>query len=151
MSIRVRSVEEGDVEAVAALERTANSSVRSPEQLQILCTGSADAFESALIADNGGDLLGIVIYSQVLDEVSIHDIIIDPASRGCGFGGQLLREMLAVVRKRGVRRALLEVRSSNSPAIALYRGNGFCADGVRRSYYPSPEGREDAMLMSRVW
>ncbi|MCZ6831549.1 MAG: hypothetical protein O7F73_18545, partial [Gammaproteobacteria bacterium] len=45
-------------------------------------------------------------------------------------------------------RCLLEVRCSNGGAIALYRKHGFTEDGVRKNYYPTDGGREDALLMS---
>jgi ribosomal-protein-alanine N-acetyltransferase len=50
-------------------------------------------------------------------------------------------------RGRGAGRAMLEVRRSNAPAIALYRALGFLHDTVRRGYY---QDGEDAVLMSLV-
>jgi ribosomal-protein-alanine N-acetyltransferase len=43
----------------------------------------------------------------------------------------------------------LEVRTSNTPAIALYRSSGFVDLAVRRGYYPARDGREDALIMKR--
>jgi ribosomal-protein-alanine N-acetyltransferase len=40
----------------------------------------------------------------------------------------------------------LEVRASNSAAIALYEKLGLVRTGVRRNYY---EGRDDAVLMEK--
>jgi ribosomal-protein-alanine N-acetyltransferase len=42
---------------------------------------------------------------------------------------------------------MLEVRPSNTPAQRLYRRYGFERIGVRRGYYPSHGGREDALVM----
>lgn len=44
----------------------------------------------------------------------------------------------------------LEVRKSNEHAIALYEKLGFENVGVRKRYYDSPEGKEDAWVMQRV-
>ena len=41
----------------------------------------------------------------------------------------------------------LEVRVSNVAARALYAQMGFREIGVRRSYYPAPVGREDAIVL----
>ena len=43
----------------------------------------------------------------------------------------------------------LEVRASNERARRLYRRRGFAEAGLRRGYYPAPQGtREDAVVMS---
>jgi ribosomal-protein-alanine N-acetyltransferase len=39
------------------------------------------------------------------------------------------------------------VRPSNAAARALYAGHGFSEIGLRRDYYPSGSGREDAVIM----
>jgi ribosomal-protein-alanine N-acetyltransferase len=44
---------------------------------------------------------------------------------------------------------LLEVRPSNEHAIRLYHQLGFNEVGTRPDYYPSVEGREDALIMAR--
>ena len=47
-------------------------------------------------------------------------------------------------------RMLLEVRPSNSSAIAFYRHFGFVEIGRRRGYYPaSDRAREDAIVMAK--
>ena len=42
----------------------------------------------------------------------------------------------------------LEVRASNVAAIALYESLGFNEATIRRNYYPTAEGREDAIIMA---
>jgi ribosomal-protein-alanine N-acetyltransferase len=42
----------------------------------------------------------------------------------------------------------LEVRASNTAAIALYESLGFNEATIRRNYYPAKEGREDAIIMA---
>jgi ribosomal-protein-alanine N-acetyltransferase len=48
----------------------------------------------------------------------------------------------------------LEVRVSNTGAIALYREEGFDVIGVRNGYYPcadaNPSRREDALMLGRA-
>ena len=43
--------------------------------------------------------------------------------------------------------ALLEVRESNRPAIALYHSMGFVSVAVRRNYYSQPT--EDALVFRK--
>ena len=50
--------------------------------------------------------------------------------------------------KRGVATLWLEVRASNAAAIALYESLGFNEATIRRNYYPTTDGREDAIIMA---
>ena len=51
-------------------------------------------------------------------------------------------------RARGAVSVWLEVRESNVRARAIYERYGFSVLGRRPGYYPAPQGREDALLMS---
>ncbi|RRA28422.1 ribosomal-protein-alanine N-acetyltransferase, partial [Cronobacter sakazakii] len=42
----------------------------------------------------------------------------------------------------------LEVRASNHAARALYESLGFNEATIRRNYYPTSDGREDAIIMA---
>lgn len=78
------------------------------------------------------------------DEAEVHTIGVRPSAQGAGIGRALLRYLLA---HAGPRRVLLEVRTDNAPAIALYESEGFVILGVRRRYY-QPSGA-DAYTMAR--
>jgi ribosomal protein S18 acetylase RimI-like enzyme len=41
----------------------------------------------------------------------------------------------------------LEVRSSNKTAFHIYHRLGFNEIGIRKNYYPSEKGREDAIVL----
>ena len=69
-------------------------------------------------------------------------------SQGRGHGRRLLRAILQLARGRGAQRVFLEVRPSNTPAIALYHDEGFNEIGRRPRYYPAKDGREDALVMA---
>jgi len=72
--------------------------------------------------------------------------VVASAQRRNGLGRDLLRFLLAEARAAGAIRLLLEVRTGNGAARALYRGLGFQEEGLRRRYYRDPV--EDAVLMS---
>ncbi|WP_286694725.1 ribosomal protein S18-alanine N-acetyltransferase [Spongiibacter sp. UBA1325] len=96
----------------------------------------------------GSGLIAIAAFSLVLDELSLLNIIVSDKQRGRGLGRQLLCDGLEWMQQIGAQRCFLEVRESNVPARALYRALGFTEDGIRKNYYPSANGREDAILMS---
>lgn len=96
----------------------------------------------------GGHLAGYALFTCVLDEAELQQIAIAPASQRMGLAGCLLTAAQQQLASRGIHRVLLEVRASNAAALGLYQRLGYQHDGVRKGYYPGPEGREDARLMS---
>ena len=72
----------------------------------------------------------------------------DPAFQRRGLGRALLEQVIDEVEKRGVVTLWLEVRASNVAAIALYESLGFNEATIRRNYYPTVDGREDAIIMA---
>ena len=70
--------------------------------------------------------------------------------RGQGIGSRMLAATLDLAWARGIRRAELNVRSDNTPAIALYRRFGFVAEGTCRNYLCIDGVDYDALLMARL-
>jgi [ribosomal protein S18]-alanine N-acetyltransferase len=138
-----------DAGSLAAIDAGVSFSPWSERQFAVVCGETGGQRENALVVDEDGLLHGFVVFSQVLDEGSIHNIAVHPAHQGRGLGRLLLASAVAQMRRAGATRCLLEVRQSNKPARRLYEGNGFELDGVRKNYYPTEGGREDALLMSR--
>jgi len=91
--------------------------------------------------------VGYAVVLGVLDEAHLLNISVVRAAQGRGLGRRLLDYLLSVAFRAGVRQFFLEVRPSNLPALALYRRAGFVEIGRRKGYYPSPGGREDAIVM----
>jgi tRNA threonylcarbamoyladenosine biosynthesis protein TsaB len=59
----------------------------------------------------------------------------------------LLAAALAEFRLRAVENAYLEVRESNTGAIAFYEKHGFVKTGIRKGYYRNPD--ESAITMEK--
>ena len=93
-------------------------------------------------------LVGYVGLKTVLDEGDITNVCIHPDWRGRGLASCLLEALLDRARQKGIDRIYLEVRTSNTPAIALYKKAGFGDVGMRKAYYEKP--REDALVMCRA-
>ena len=96
-----------------------------------------------------GDVMAAFAITQVvLDEATLFNIAVDPAWQRQGLGRQLLEHLIGELEKRGVSTLWLEVRASNTAAIALYESLGFNEATIRRNYYPTAQGREDAIIMA---
>jgi len=113
------------------------------------CWSIAAGYADSLFSPKCGRVCGFIIFSKVLDEACIHNLAVHPQQRGEGFGRSLVVAALALAKQQGVRCCLLEVRESNTAARGLYEALCFQMDGIRKNYYPTATGREDALLMSR--
>ncbi len=94
--------------------------------------------------DDTGAVDGYAGLALIGDEAEVHTIGVRPNSQRTGLGRKLLRQL---IKEAGERRMLLEVRTDNDPAIALYTAEGFTVVGTRRRYY-RPSGA-DAYTMAR--
>lgn len=141
----LRKLTVADVPAICAIEQMANPFPWSLRQFQ-------DSFAIGDFGwgmERGGLLIGFTLFSHVIDEATLLNIVVHPQWRRHGFARELLLYGLQQLEERGATRCLLEVRVSNFNAIELYSALGFEVDGKRRDYYPAHNGREDALLMSR--
>lgn len=119
---------------------------------------SAGNFGDALVSgyymvvmEAGGQLIGYGIVQVILDEGHLLNITITPDLHGRGLGRELLLHLLEYA-KSHTDTLFLEVRPSNTRAIALYQASGFNEIGLRRNYYPARDGgREDALLMAMAF
>jgi ribosomal-protein-alanine N-acetyltransferase len=98
-----------------------------------------------LLALEGEQVIGYVGCWISYEESQITNVAILPAYRGRGIGTQLFGAVIEAVKIKGVTAMTLEVRPSNEPALALYRGYGFKEAGRRPHYYQ--DDGEDAIIM----
>ena len=98
---------------------------------------------------DGRVLIGYLVAMQILDEVHLLNLTVAPALQRQGWGRVLLDGLALWARGQQALWLWLEVRASNTPALALYRARGFAEVGRRRDYYPlDNQRREDAIVMS---
>lgn len=100
-----------------------------------------------LIVEKAGRTTGYLLAYCAADEAEIARIAVVKEFQRQGAARALLGELEAVCGSEGIRRILLDVRSGNWAARALYEKAGFKEDGIRQRFYENP--REDAILMSR--
>jgi [ribosomal protein S18]-alanine N-acetyltransferase len=103
-----------------------------------LCLGAFDS-------ERGGVLVGYLIVSRYVDAWHIMNLAVHPSYRRQHIASKLLDELFVLTAGDSRRGYTLEVRVSNTSAIALYERFGFEASGIRRGYYT--DNREDALIM----
>ena len=135
----------GDVRSVVRIETEAFTSPWREDTFSNLI--GQVGVESLVMTHSDGGVIGYAVLWCVLDQGELANIALAPDHRGKGLGGLLLERAMEVAQSRGVRELYLEVRASNTRAIALYDRFGFEQVGRRRAYYDDP--KEDALVMMR--
>lgn len=90
-------------------------------------------------------IIGYLCFWIVFEEVRFMNLAVIESMRRRGVARSLVVTALQAGLSQSAVRAVLEVRSANEPAQALYRRLGFQRVGVRPKYYTNP--LEDAVLM----
>jgi ribosomal-protein-alanine N-acetyltransferase len=102
------------------------------------------------IVEYGGVMVGYSVLMVAAGEAHLLNLSIAAPWQRRGLGRELLKFILGLARDSAAAKIYLEVRPSNNAAIALYTNAGFAQIGIRSSYYPSPAGSEDAVVMERA-
>ena len=92
-------------------------------------------------------VVGYAIVLEVVDEATLMDIAVDVLYRGQGVGKKLVEHVKKQSTNNGMASMWLEVRVSNEAAIKLYEKMHFEPIEVRKHYYQSETGKEDALIM----
>jgi ribosomal-protein-alanine N-acetyltransferase len=141
--LRLRTMRESDLPAVAAAERESYAFPWS-EAVFRDCLRAGYLCD---IAEIDHQLVGYAILSVGAGEAHILNVCVRPDFRCRGFGRRLVTQAFDMARARGATDLFLEVRPSNAPAIRLYQSLGLSQVGLRRGYYQAENGREDAIVM----
>jgi ribosomal-protein-alanine N-acetyltransferase len=136
---------EADIPAVLVIEGLSFSNPWSDATFRGEVQNKGISFPVVIVHEPDQRMAGYIIYWQIRDEVQITNIALHPDFRGRGIGATVLTVILKEVRGKGATFVTLEVRSSNTPAVSLYRKLGFKVLGTRKGYYGNPV--EDAYVM----
>lgn len=130
--IKIRLAKEKDLARILEIE---NFSFSSP------WSASKFSLGKILLAYDEKGIWAFLVVEEVLEEVNILHIAVDPHYRRQGLAQLLVKEAL-----KNASYAILEVRASNEPAISLYKKLNFKEISRRSKYYQDND--EDALVMS---
>lgn len=140
MTIELMTVD--DISQVAEIERQIFSIPWSEKAFR-------DSMESDntiyIVAKENNNVAGYAGMYLSFEEGNITNVAVNPLSRRKGIGEKIVRDILNRAYEKGVRDVFLEVRETNSVAIALYEKIGFKEEGIRKNFYDKP--RENALIM----
>lgn len=92
-------------------------------------------------------LIGMIHGSFLFNEGEILSIALTKKYQHQGLGTKLLEYFLAEIKKLGVDKVFLEVRTSNLSAKKLYEKNQFKKISQRKNYYHHPQETADIYLL----
>jgi [ribosomal protein S18]-alanine N-acetyltransferase len=94
-----------------------------------------------VLTDDETDLVlaGYVVFWIMLEECQILNIAIDFPFRGLGLAKFMLTRTIQIALQAGAKRAVLDVRKTNTPAIQLYQAFSFNITHVKKRYYSDGE------------
>lgn len=135
-----------DLEKVVALEQRIQAFPWTPGNF----IDSLAAGHNCWVQHETDRIVAFAITMHAVDEEHLLDIGVAPECQRQGCGTRLLDFLCNTARTQRMGRMLLEVRPSNLHAIAFYRHHDFAEIGRRRGYYPTLDGREDAIVMAKT-
>jgi len=131
-----------DLDKIVEVESLSFKRPYPPTLLFSLLHLHSDMFYVALA---GGELVGYAVGASRRDGSGhVISIAVRPEWRGRGIGVKLMESLLDAFKKRGLKRAVLEVAVSNEEAVRFYKRLGFKVITSLKGYYP---WGEDAYLM----
>ena len=143
-AVHIRRLTYADLPQIIALERRV---FPTPWSLAMFVLELSKSSGVSLAALHGETLVGYLVCSRYDTVWHIMNVAVDPRLRRLGIATALLSELIERIEENRAR-FTLEVRESNTGAIALYERYGFRAAGRRRRYYQ--DNGEDAVVMWRT-
>ena len=140
-AVRIRRLAYSDLPAVIGIERR---SFVTPWSLAMFVLELSKPSGICLaIVDDQGTLIGYLVCSRYDEVWHLMNVAIDPARRRERIATDLIEQLFEDAGADA--RFTLEVRVSNTAAIAMYERFGFRSAGLRRRYYH--DNGEDALIM----
>lgn len=88
-----------------------------------------------VVATEGESIVGYYGLFALAPESDVQTIAVSPTAQGRGLGAKLLNSLIEKALAKGCNQVMLEVRSDNVAALALYKRFGFEPLHVRADYY----------------
>jgi len=144
MNLNIRKMTVEDIPAVVALDKISFNLPWPERSFRFEVTSNPAS--RCWVAEVDGQIVGMIVAWQFVDEAHIATLATDPDFRRQGIAQSLLSHVLRLAVKEGAVSSFLEVREGNLAAQDMYRKFGYKESGRRPRYYK--DNNEDAILMT---
>lgn len=142
----IRAMTVADVSQVTAIEQ---ASQLTPWSERNFTDALAEGYFAEVSVEMTEQVLGFCLVQPGVEEVHLLNVCVRPDCRRKGIARNLLQRAVQRAKQMGKKQLWLEVRASNTSAIALYQGLGMQQVGRRPGYYQRPGANaEDALLFT---
>lgn len=148
MTVKIRPMIEEDLDAVFAIESTAQ---RAAWSRNILGDCLYVGYDCRVLEVNE-NLVGYIICRYDLNKCHVLNFCIARPFQSKGYGRLLFSSVLDSLANSAIEFIHLEVRPSNLAALNLYKDLGFKRIGMKKDYYVDDENnsKEDAIVLELV-
>ncbi|MEE3333077.1 MAG: ribosomal protein S18-alanine N-acetyltransferase [Ruminococcus sp.] len=140
----IRELKESEIPLIADIERVCFSTPWSEKSIEDSFCLDCNHF---FVCESEGRIAGYIGLSIAADEGYILNVAVLPEYRRKGIGEALVRYVITGFGDLAF--VTLEVRPSNTAAVALYQKLGFERVGERKNYYRNPD--ENALLLTKFF
>lgn len=117
---------------------------KEPWSYKMLVSSFEEESFYGVLAEEDDEILGYGGITVAADSADIANIAVVEYYRNSGIGTKVLSELVKFAKEKGAQKVFLEVRVSNSVAMALYLKCGFKGIYARTRYYSDGE---DCLVM----
>ena len=107
-------------------------------------------YHGVVLKNSQQSIIGYAFLMTACDESHLLNMCVDKGQQGQGLGRKFLRYLENMGKYNRCKVFLLEVRESNTVAKNLYQSFGFEVVGIRKGYYKTLTGRENAIVMTKA-
>lgn len=143
-SYLIRKMTQQDLDEVMIIEWESFSMPWSRESYE---AELKNQYATYFVCDYAGQVAAFAGMWTVYEEAHITNVAVGKEFRKLGMGRNLMLEEERQARTKKAERILLEVRPSNSAALAMYAGLGYIPTSIRKNYYSN--NQEDALIMTK--
>ena len=101
-------------------------------------------------AEYNNNLIGYIIAKIPMYETHILNLTISEDYRHRGIATELLEMIFSKCYIMNSLNIFLETRVNNTPAIKLYEKHNFRRISIRKNYYQTSDGKQDAIIFKKV-
>lgn len=141
MIAMLRSMQMQDIETILSIEQSVHYTPWTRQQFL-----DSLHYDIARVLCDPHQIVGYIVFRIILEEMELLNIVVAQPFQKKGLGRQLLDALIFEAKKLDKTHIFLEVRCSNKAAIHLYESCGFCKTGLRKNYYVTETGKEDALI-----
>jgi ribosomal protein S18 acetylase RimI-like enzyme len=106
---------------------------------------------AAFDGDRAVGLLTVVPHTGWASHVGDLRSVVLPERRGEGIGRELVDRGLVLADEMGVEKVMVEIRSSNTGALAMFAALGFTTEARYAGHVRDPDGNVDDLLVVVRW